>query len=899
MTALSLISAASAALGLTVGFAVLMQNRRSRLHQTFFLLSMAIAVFAFAEFGYRLSESAANAAVWLRIFEFSPIVLPLIFLFTLYFTESRRHSWHRYLAAAFFISAALFSTMDEITNEISGDLIPTPWGWGHAMPHNPWYHLFAVWTSAILIAASYLSFRFYRRSAAGTIRQQARYVALAIMLISVITIVIDTGLPYVNIELPELTTLGYACANILIAYAMWRHRLFVLNPAAAADTILETMSDALFLIAPDGTVQFANGAAERLFGMSRKSLSGRRFESLLDTGDRVLRPAADGAFAVTTPLRDIPATALRSGGDRTALSIAASTMRDATGAVLGTVVAARDIAERVRAEDALKESHALLDERVRQRTEELSKVNLTLAEERERLSVTLRSIGDGVIATDMHGSIIFMNDAAEHLTGYSSAEAAGKPVRQVLSIVDRNIRTLAFDPAAEVFRTGERMELSTASLLRTKDGSERIIDDSAAPIRDASGRILGVVVVFRDVTEKEKLEEELFKAKRLESVGILAGGIAHDFNNLLTGINNSLFMCKIIAGANTDLVTTINAVEREVLRAHQLSAQLLTFAHGGDPVLAVGSLQALVRESIGFFCSGSNSGYELDFAPGMMNVMMDRGMMEQVLGNLVINAEEAMPMGGTIHLSGRNTIITAKRMDGETNTPVQLPPGIYVRLTVMDAGVGISHEIRDKIFDPFFSTKGKGRGLGLSIVQSIVRKHGGAVVAVSNPEKGAAFHIYLPAVEQSTPEQIDGRDDYNPLTMENCHEHLLLMDDDETIRRTTGKVLDHLGYRTELAANGEEAVALFRRARESRDPFDVLILDLTVPGAMGGKECLDRIRETDPFVNAIVASGYSNDPILSDYAVHGFREMLKKPYSIKELAEVIRTTLTLGQSMGR
>jgi PAS domain S-box-containing protein len=891
MTVLSLISAASAALGLAVGVAVLLQNRQSRLHQVFFLLSIAIAVFAFTEFGYRLSESAANADVWLRVFEFSPIVVPFIFLFTLFFTESSRPPWRRYLAAALFMSAVAFSTMDEITNEISGDLISTPWGWGHAMPHNPWYHLFAVWTSAILIAASYLSFRFYRRTMESTKRQQARYVALSIMLISIITIVFDTGLPYINIELPELTSLGYACANILIAYAMWRHKLFVLNPATAADTILETMSDSLFLVAPDGTVQFANSAAERLFGLTRESLAGRKFQSLIAADENILKMGGAGTPAPTAPLRDIPAAALCTGGDNAPLSLAASTIRSAKGAVLGTVVAARDIAERVKADRALKESHALLDERVRQRTEELRMVNQTLSEERERLSVTLQSIGDGVIATDMYGSIIFMNDAAEHLTGFSSREAAGKPVRQVLSIVDRNNRAVAVDPAAEVLRTGEKVELSSASLLMARNGAERIIDDSAAPIRNAGGDILGVVVVFRDVTEKERLEEELFKAKRLESVGLLAGGIAHDFNNLLTGINNNLFMCKIIAGANTDIINSINSVEREVLRAHQLSAQLLTFANGGAPVLAVGSLQALVRESIGFFCSGSKCGYDLDFPPDIMNVMMDKGMMEQVLGNLVINAEEAMPLGGTIFISGRNSIMSAKRVDSATNVPVQLPPGVYVMLTVKDSGVGIPPEVRDKIFDPFFSTKGKGRGLGLSVVQSIVRKHGGTIIADSGPERGAAFHLYLPAVEQSTPEQIDGQDDYNPLTMENCREHLLIMDDDETIRRTAGKILEHLGYRPELAASGEEAFALFKHALESRDPFDALILDLTIPGAMGGKECLDRIREIDPLVKAIVASGYSNDPVLSDYARHGFRDILKKPYSIKRLAEVVRSTI--------
>ncbi len=875
-----------------MGVVVLMQDRRDRLHRVFFLLCIMIAFVAFAEFGYRQAESAEIAEFWLKMSQGAPVIIPMIAYFAGVFTGSIAPGVNPYIVAGLFIPALFFCFVDFFTNALSGNPLRTSWGWGQSISQNLWYHLYAVWSTVLLAGAAFLSIRYYLTIQGRKRRNQAKYIALAVSLIVFITIVIDTGMYYVHIQLPECATLGYAVANLVIAYAIRRHRLFVLNPLVASDTILETMSDALFLILPDGSIAHANKAARVLFHEEDDRFQGNRFENFIRTDTPFLKRSASGVFGLDAVMGDTPAeTVLSVNGKAVPLSIAGKTMYDNDGEVLGTVVTMRDISERVDAEMALRESHCLLEERVRQRTEELRHAYAELADERERLATTLRSIGDGVITSDLQGSIVFLNKAAEALTGWSTQEATGQPVRDVLNITSRNDRLKALDLVNETIASGMRTELSTPVRLKTRNGDEKIIDDSTAPIKNYDGVVIGVVIVFRDVTEKEKLEEELFRAKRMESIAVLAGGIAHDFNNLLTGINNNLFMCKMAAHNNSDVVGIVNKSEVEILRAQQLAMQLLTFAQGGEPILAICSPRALVEESIGFFMSGSDSAYDLQFDTDLMNIRMDRGMMEQALSNLIVNAEQAMPGGGTVFVSAHNAIIDEKRVDREKQIPVHVPPGTYVRINVRDNGTGIPEDIRDKVFDPFFSTKGSGRGLGLSIAQSIIRKHGGAITIEPGVDKGTSFLLYLPAIEASAPEQVDVAQARLPDFEDGGGGKILLMDDEKTIRQTTGKILEMMGYRVATAADGNEAVALYHNAFTSGAPFDLVILDLTVPGGMGGRECLKRLVEIDPEVNAIVSSGYSTDAVMAKYVEYGFRGVLRKPYAVESLQECVREVL--------
>jgi PAS domain S-box-containing protein len=893
LTLLSFVSVFSAAFALAIGVVAVSQESKTAVQRIFFVLSLVISFSAFAEFGFRQAVRMDDARFWLDLGKVTPLIIPLIVGFTGAYTRifPIARSWFR--ALLLFLPAVAFILLDFATGQLSGNPVKTGWGWSRQQVTSLGFHAYSVWAGLLLVGAAVMAIRYYRTRKNRRERSQAKYVALAISLVVFVTIVIDIGTSYLKIELPEFATLAYALANSIIAFAIRRHRLFVINPVVASGTILETISDALFLVTPAGTVAHVNKAAGELFGCGEQELVGKHLEELVLTDAKLLQPLPEGGSAITSPFSDVPAVARFSVADREILlSVAGRTMHDTqTGEVLGSVITLRDISQRVNAEIALRESYDLLEERVRLRTEELRRANEQLADERERLAITLKSIGDGVITANSYGSITFLNYTAEQVTGWKSAQAVGRPIGEVLRIYGSEDLTEPLDPAGESLRTGIGTELSSSACLLTASGERRRIDDSAAPIRNNEGITVGVVVVFRDVTQKERMEEELFRAKKLESVAVLAGGIAHDFNNLLTGIGNNLFMCKMAAPDNTEVAFVVNEAERELLRAQRLAVQLLTFAQGGEPVLSVCSPRTIIEESIGFLMSGSHCSYDLRFDPDLMNVVSDKGMIEQVLGNLVINAEQAMPQGGTIVITADNVQVGTDRFDSGKGIPVHLEHGVYVRVGVYDNGSGIAPEIKERIFDPFFTTKGKGRGLGLSIVSSIVKKHGGMVCIEPGLEQGAGFLVYLPAVDASAPEQVDASDRHLPVSEEAGGGRILLMDDDDSICRSTSKILEMSGYSVVTASNGEEAIALYRDAFESGWPFDLVILDLTIPGGMGGGECIRHLRELDPAVVAVVSSGYSTDAVMAHFSDYGFRGVLRKPYSIDKLHACLRAVL--------
>lgn len=890
MTLHSFISLLSAILALVMGVVVLQQNRKELLHRTFFVLSSLIFIVAFAEFGFRQAESADVARFWLRISQSSPMLIPVIVLFTIIYTGKITKTNRIPLMLFLSLPALFFIGLDISTGMLSGHPVHMKWGWVSEISRTTWFHIYSLWSTIMLFTASLMVVRHYLKCRNDKQKIQAKYIAIAVILIAVFSVVVDTGINYTRIQLPEYATVGYALANIIIAYAIRRHQLFTLNPATASDTILETMSDALLLVSPEGTIVYSNRSAQRLFNLSAEELQDKFPDQFILSDTTLMSQSVSGTHLIAPEVLDTSGIALAGNGNRAIpLSISGKTMIEGSN-VIGTVLTLRDISERVEAEQALRDLNDQLEDRVVQRTRELHDANEALAHERERLAITLISIGDGVISTNIDERITFINHTAETLTGWSSKEAVGRPVSEVLRLTGKDDTSTSIHPIRTAIESGTRMEITSSVRLLTHDNTEKIITDSAAPLKNGNGDIIGAVVVFRDVTEKEKMEEELFRSKRLESVSVLAGGIAHDFNNLLTGINNNLFLCKLTAPDNTELAGLINETERELLRAQQLASKLLTFAQGGEPVPTICSPKTIIEGSIGFFMSGSNCSYTLDFNDDLLNMRTDKGMMEQVMHNLILNAEQAMSDGGTIGISAANALLDNSGIDKETGLAVNLPSGVYVRISVCDTGHGISASIREHIFDPFYSTKGNGRGLGLSIVQSILKKHGGNVLFSSFLGKGTTFHCYLPAVEESAPEQLE-TDERSPEILEpSGGQGILLLDDEPMIRKTAVRILSKAGYRVTTASEGNEAVTLFCEAQHAI-PYDLVILDVTIPGGMGGKECLKELRKIDPQVVAIVSSGYSTDSVIARYREYGFNGMLKKPYTARGLCTTVRSLI--------
>lgn len=504
-----------------------------------------------------------------------------------------------------------------------------------------------------------------------------------------------------------------------------------------------------------------------------------------------------------------------------------------------------------------------------------------LLAEKERLAVTLHSIGDGVITTDVEGKIVLINRVAEELTGWRQDEAQGRPFLEVFHVLDGETKEPCADPVSQVLKKGQIITLAENTMLLARDGSERIVADSGAPIRDKESRIVGVVLVFRDVTEENQLREEALKAKKLESVGVLAGGIAHDFNNILAAILGNIDLAVHMVGEDHESYRLLQMAEKASVRARGLTQQLLTFAKGGDPVLETASLKEVISESASFVLSGSNVSCSFDFPEDLWWADIDKGQISQVVQNIIINADHAMPDGGKIEVKCENVAL-------DTPGILPLPVGRYVRMSIADTGYGIDEESLARIFDPYFSTKEVGQGLGLAVVRSIIQKHGGCIVADSEKGSGTTFTIYLPASDLEQKKMEDLFITPEPATKMG---RIMIMDDEEMVRDIASKMLDHFGYETVLAADGDEAIEKYKEAEKSGESIDLVIMDLTIPGGMGGKDAVKKLLDLNPDARVIVASGYANDPVMANCRAYGFMAAVKKPFQMSELAWVVEQNI--------
>src|SRR5204863_6282384 len=507
-----------------------------------------------------------------------------------------------------------------------------------------------------------------------------------------------------------------------------------------------------------------------------------------------------------------------------------------------------------------------------------------LAAEKESLAVTLRSIGDGVITTDVQGRILMLNNEAERLTGCSSQEAIGKPLKSVFNVV------VDLAAQAKAQQSGYRSEAQSILLnlpenatLVSRDGSERIIEEVASPIRDNKNEVAGVVLVFRDITARQRAEAERRKAETLEQLGLLAGGIAHDFNNLLTAIIGNISLASLLLPPDDEMAERLDDAKNASLRARDLAQQLLTFARGGAPIKKTASMTKLIQDTVSFSLRGSRNRSEFEFGDDVAQAEIDAGQISQVIANLVVNADQAMPNGGTLYVTCDNFCYDTS----DAQIP-DLTPGDYVRVRVRDEGVGIPEKYMKRIFDPYFTTKPKGNGLGLATAYSIVKNHNGLMTVESEVHVGTMFTIYLPAaLDQEMP--VEAPRTFTPAMSGTGR--VLVVDDEDAIRDLVEFTLTRLGYKLWQAATALEGVNIYREKFGAGERFDAVILDLTLPGGMGGKEALKKLIEIDPTVNAIVSSGYATDATMSRYQDFGFRGVIAKPYEAAELGKIVHDVI--------
>ncbi|MGE0490506.1 MAG: response regulator [Vulcanimicrobiota bacterium] len=492
--------------------------------------------------------------------------------------------------------------------------------------------------------------------------------------------------------------------------------------------------------------------------------------------------------------------------------------------------------------------------RLDQALRETFESNRALRAGTQRLEVTVDNIRDGVITVDSQGRIEICNAAAARQLGLSVERARGASLDEVLVLLDSDNRRV-------------KVELDEP-FWESPPGVRLLAGQSSPSVRLAGARLdsneaTGTVFILQDLTQLREQEDERLRLSKLESLGVLAGGIAHDFNNLLTAILGNLSLSEEDLGPDHPAHEGLREATYGCKRARDLARQLLTFSKGGDPVKRAADLGRLVKRSVNFVLTGSKVKAEFNQSERLM-ALVDPGQLDQAIQNLTINALEAMPEGGLFKVS-------LDQVEGHPS----LGPGRFARLTFEDQGPGIAKELLGKIFDPYFTTKGTGSGLGLATTFSVARRHGG-LLTVSSPA-GARFELWLPLLAQDS-----SADDSLSRIPRRGQGRVLVMDDEESVRRVTVKMLERLGYTATAVADGDQALQAY-----SNQPFDVVVMDLTVPGGMGGQEATRQLLELDPKARVVVASGYSNDPVMADFKTYGFRACLSKPFGMGELSHAL------------
>jgi PAS domain S-box-containing protein len=513
------------------------------------------------------------------------------------------------------------------------------------------------------------------------------------------------------------------------------------------------------------------------------------------------------------------------------------------------------------------------------------KMERKIKESEHWFSTTLKSIGDAVITADTKRCVTFMNPMAEKLTEWSLLEVIGKPLEEVVRIINKKSRAPAESPVDKALKKLGTAETDDQSILISKNGREIPIDDNAAPIKDEKEAVTGVVLVFRDITERKKLEKQLQQAQKMEAVGTLAGGIAHDFNNLLTAIRGSVDIAMLSIDPSNQIFQDLREIQISAERASDLIRQLLMFSRNQPMEFIFLSLNKVLENLLKLLhrLIGEDIGISTSLHPHLWSIRADRVTLEQIIMNLAINARDAMPKGGKLSIRTENVSLD----EAYCQSVPEAKPGKYVRLSVTDTGVGMTNETVQRIFEPFFSTKGpgKGTGLGLSVVYGIVQQHGGWINVYSEPGHGTTFKIYLPAHK----EKVEGITKTKvPISeLQGGNERILLVEDEKNVREFVSKALTQCGYNLFIAENSQQAIDIFKK---EKGKFDLIFSDVVLPDK-NGIELVEILRAKKKDIRILLSSGYTDHksqwPLIQE---KGYR-FLQKPYTLTDLLSVLREVL--------
>jgi len=525
---------------------------------------------------------------------------------------------------------------------------------------------------------------------------------------------------------------------------------------------------------------------------------------------------------------------------------------------------------------AIALDHARLYETLQQQVAKREQIEKSLRTSEERFRTLFRDAPVAYFSVQPNGQIRQVNEQGAALLGLPQDNLIGTPVIDLYA--DAPSGKEKAQRMFQRFIKGETIRNEELQM-QHRDGRVIWVSLTVTPMYNEQGEILESRSVAIDITDRKRMEEDLRRTHNLESLGVLAGGIAHDFNNVLTGVIGNLALIERLADAGSEMQTIAKEGKQAADRTRDLTRQLLTFAKGGAPVREIAVLEDLLRETAAMSLHGSNAKAQYDLDENLHAVEVDRGQIGQVIQNLVLNADQAMPAGGIISITAENTEIS-------TATALPLTPGNYVVVCIGDEGGGIPPSQIERIFDPYFTTKDTGHGLGLSIVHSIVQRHGGYIQVYSQIDVGTTFEFHLPAALAPATKLAE-----NKRTLQHGSGRILMVDDEELIHSSVGRILTVIGYEVSSVYDGAEALTAYRESMEQGTPYDAVIVDLTIPGGMGGIETLEQLIKIDADARIIVSSGYANDPVLADFSTFGFAGKIAKPVDIQELAETLASVL--------
>ena len=594
--------------------------------------------------------------------------------------------------------------------------------------------------------------------------------------------------------------------------------------------------------------EFVNKGYETLFGIPREKIIGAHIQDII--GERNFQFAQQYIAEVKNGKSASYENSFDTPSGKHWIQVNFSPIFDDTGRIEAIALLNYDITERKIFEEALRES----EERFRKIFEEASL---------------------GVVTCSPAFIFEKTNPAFCEMIGYSAEELKTMTFAEIThpDYIKRDLENVK-----KVGR-GEISFYQTEKLYIRKNGETLWGSLIVSSIRDEHGALKHYLSMIDDITERKRMEEELQKAQKLESIGILAGGIAHDFNNLTGGIFGYIDLA-LEKSRDENVKHYLSKAMSTIDRARGLTQQLLTFAKGGTPVRKIDALFPFIKDAAQFALSGSNISCAFEIAGDLRPCNFDKNQIGQVIDNIVINAQQAMPGGGTIEIRAINVCLSEK-------DHVTIPTGEYVKISIIDYGIGMPKEIISRIFDPFYTTKPKGHGLGLATSYSIINRHGGHIDVESEPGKGSEFHIYLPAFTGT------------PLVNNNAVVSefkgagtMVIMDDEDVLLDSIGGMLKSLGFFVVQTRNGKEAIEYLTSAIAAKREITGMILDLTVPGKMGGKEAILRIRKHDAKLPVFVASGYAEDPVIANPKEYGFTASICKPFKKNELVEMLSKHLT-------